>query len=364
MADAVEARKLLPLAVLLAAAFVLLAIPRCVGAFFVYGQAPFKAVGYDSADLMAVYNLRQGNSLERDGLINEAVKEYRAALSAKSQIVRNDSAVALERLNKRREQLGPLSSTVVLLASLASSLGALLTLLLVLLIVGWLLVSLIPRRGTRMAEFPVYGSSDPNASRIFQDAFLRYSNDIKRVYGSQFALRFGIKSSFDALQGSSVPDANIYERALAEARNFETKAVARFALTEFIRWMNQLTSRPAILITGSVQLLPSAANASAFLRGSRSGDETVINATTAELSELQTKVKVANELLSKVSPNLHVSLQDYCEDLRQTSDLLCALALVLACKMRYWESQAVPSSYRPSSWKTVCVFMFAGSILN
>jgi hypothetical protein len=364
MVVVVEARKLLPLAVLVATAFVSLAIPRFVGAFFAHGQPPIKAVGSDPGDLVTVYSLREAGNLERKGLINEAIKEYRSALSAKSQTVRNESAVALDRLEKRRERLGPFSDIVIILASFSSFLGFVTTIFLVLLGAGWLLLSLVPRRGTRMAEFPVYGSSDPNASRIFQDAFLRCSNDIKRVYTSQLARRYGITVSFDSLQGSAVPDANIYERALAEARNFETKVAVRFALTEFIRWMNQLTSRPAILITGSVQLLPSGGTVSALLRGFRRGDETVIYGTTMELSELQTQAKVAKRLLTEVRSDLHISNREYCEDLRQTSDQLCALALVLACKMRYWESRAVSASYRPSSWKTVCVFMDAGLILN
>ena len=158
-----------------------------MGAFFVDGKAPAKVVGSDPADLVAVYNLHEGYSLEKDGLINEAIKQYRAALNAKSQIVRNESAIALDRLIKRRERLGPFSHSIVSLVSVSSFLGPLITILLLLLVVGWLGLSLVPRCGTSMAEFPVYGTSDPSAGRIFQDAFLRYSNDIKRVYESQFA---------------------------------------------------------------------------------------------------------------------------------------------------------------------------------
>ena len=135
-------------------------------------------------------------------------------------------------------------------------------------------------------------------------------------------------------------------------------------LTGVTRWVAQLTSRPAILVTGSIQFLPGGARASARLLDLHSGRDTLIDATTEELSTLQNKVNGIEALLGRVQPPTSASPSAKAEDLRQTADQLAALALVLACKIRYLESQTAGASYRPSSWETICVFTAACAKLD
>ncbi len=170
--------------------------------------------------------------------------------------------------------------------------------------------------------------------------------------------------SFDVYEGAQAAGADSFERALAEAGTLETKAVAGLVLTGVTRWVAQLTSRPAILVTGSIQLLPGGAKASARLLDLHSGKDTLVDATTEELSTLQKKVNVTEGLLGRVQPPISASPWAKAEDLRHTAYQLAALALVLACKIRYLESQTVGANYRPSSWKTVCVFTAACAQLD
>ena len=318
----------------------------------------------NATELQALQNLHQGRVLERDGLIEAAVKEYTAALTAKSPTIVSNSVASLDRIREKREELGLLFNVAAFGASLSVYLRTPVAVSLVLIALAGLLAFVLPRTGSQMGEFPVSGSFDAGATRGFQTAFLRFSNEIRRRYSSEFARRFGMVLSFDVYEGAPVAGADAFERALAEAGTLETKAVAGLVLTGVTRWVAQLTSRPAILVTGSIQFLPGGARASARLLDLHSGRDTLIDATTEELSTLQNKVNGIEALLGRVQPPTSASPSAKAEDLRQTADQLAALALVLACKIRYLESQTAGASYRPSSWETVCVFTAACAKLD
>jgi hypothetical protein len=353
------------LAVLALAALVVL--PGRVGSHFRRDvPPPAPVIGTDPVDVQALHRLREGYEYEGAGQIEMAKGEYVAALAGKASDLQAAATRALERLRARREWLGWSGDVVLRLAAMPFALRLSLGLLLVLIVYGTVREWVFRPKGTRVAEFPVLGCGDPTAARTFQEAFLTFSGEVKRVYGAEFSKRLGLAVSFDGLQGSTVPNAGVFERALAEARTADAKAVTRFALSEAVQWLTRVTERaPAIVITGTVQLVPGGARATARLRDHRVEDEETIEASTDELAEFERVVGVCDRLLGESCPRPFVaSPHDEAEDRRRTTSQLRALALVLACKVRHRESAAVQFGARPGSWKTVCAFTAAGAALD
>ena len=114
-------RKLVLLVIILIVVALLLMIAPLVGSYLGAGSVtPIICLAEPNAtELQALQNLHQGRVLERDGLIEGAVKEYTAALTAKSPTVVSNSIASLDRLRARREELGPLFNVVAFGASLS-----------------------------------------------------------------------------------------------------------------------------------------------------------------------------------------------------------------------------------------------------
>ena len=93
---------------------------------------------------------------------------------------------------------------------------------LVLIALAGLLAFVLPRTGSQMGEFPVSGSFDAGATRGFQTAFLRFSNEIRRRYSSEFARRFGMVLSFDVYEGAPVAGADAFGVSLGATRTEES----------------------------------------------------------------------------------------------------------------------------------------------
>lgn len=344
----------------------LLVIPTMVGTFLRYGSRPPVSLKANLADAEGWQHVIQGYSLEGEGLADKAIQEYGLALSTKSGIVRNEALSALQRLGQRREALGPLSSTVSLLARLSATLRApvvLLSLVLLpVLISRWCLRG--RRTGTQIAQFSIYGSRDPLAAQLFQNAIIRFSDEIKRAYGSDLIRRLGLTVPSDVFQGTAPSDDYAREQAFAEAWTLEPKAITGFALKQLVRWIVQVPNRPAVLVTGSVQMLSAGAQASACVRDFRKREDIAINATTAEFDVLQRQSKVAHRLLPTDQPLAQALQSKDGEDFRRTCGELNILALVLACKIYHRRLQDTSSTRRPSSWETVCLFAAAAATLR
>src|SRR3954469_396595 len=314
-------------------------------------------------EMVYLENEHRAQALEREGLMEDAVKEYTAALSAKSAEITRNSLESLRRIEENKNRLGWFFGIAAFVARLSTAIRIPVVLALVAIFLALFLRFLVPRSGSRITEFSVVGSLDSKASLSFQTSFLLLSNEIRQIYVSKFARRFGMALSFDAYEGSPHSGGNLLEEALAEAGALETKAVARFALTGAIRWFAHLLIRPSILITGSIQLLPGGAKVSARLKDCKTNKTTIIGATSVELSTLEKRAKMGvlkTFFQAPVNPNSSAKG----EELRQITAQLTALAMVLACKIRYLESSTLRTNYRPASWETVCIVTAIGRKLQ
>jgi hypothetical protein len=255
---------------------------------------------------------------------------------------------ALERLRKARE-VGALSYTgLIALAAASARLRA--PLLGALFVVGstWSFRRLFPRQGVRLNQFAVYGSSDRSVAAVFEDALLDYSNLVRRVYNSRHIQLF-----FDDLKGAAVAEAGAIEQALAEARDLDVKAVVGLALGQGVRFLRELPERPRLLISGAVRLLPGSAKATAIIRDLATTTEAYLEASSADIGALPMLGFIERKLLAPATAA--TSSWQRGEDLRRVSGQLQAVALVLACKIRLHESQAVRTGLRPSHWETICL---------
>ena len=309
-----------------------------------------------ASDVETTQKLSRGYYREGAGLLDDAEEDYLKALAATSPEVRAGAAEGLRRIRRAREVLGFAFPILTDASGASLRMRAPVTLVLVVLFLAWIVRVSLRRRGTRVMTFAVHGCADPGATAGFQDALLTYSNEIKRVYGSQYARRIGIQLFFDDFTGGPVANASVSERALAEARDVDTKAAVGFALRQAIQYLNDLPERPRFSVAGSVRLLPGAAMVVATVSDLSTGDKRYLEASVAEFADMPMRSFVESALLhsAPVLPFPWASTE--AEDTRHVSKQLQALALILACKIRWRESEAITVTQRPGRWETVCLF--------
>ena len=307
-------------------------------------------------DAASMARLWRGYHREGDGLLEDAEADYGEALSSAALEVDVNARAGLDRIRHIRERLGFAFPVVNGLAAASLSARAPLVGIAALLVLAWLLRSVRPRRGTRVRTFGVYGGADPTAPSAFQSALLAYSNEIKRVYGSDYARRAGIQLFFNDFTGSTAAEASTMEQALAETRDVDAKAALTFAFRQSLQYLRDLSERPRFAIGGVVRLLPGAAMAVASIRDLETGEDATLEATAAELADMPMRDLVERALL-RTAPMGFVPVSSAAGDLRSATQQLQALALVLASKIRWRESQAITLGERPSRWETVCVFI-------
>ncbi len=346
--------------VALALVAVFLIVSPLFGSFLRKGAARGDGcVAKRDEDAASIYKLRSAREAEADGDVNEAEKGFSEALKSANECIRRSSAEELERISAIRRRLG-LRYRVLAEVS-AASLHMRAPIITVLLVWGTCLfaVSVFPRRGTWVAEFPVYGCDDAAANKIFRDALVLFANQIKRLYGSDFARAVGIVLFFDDLKGQSLEGKSALDQALSETKP-EPQALFRFALTQVLRFVKNGAERPAVLVEGNVHMFPGGSKAVAVIKDKRKGKEVHIEAHISELAGLPGLVHRRLLSLPVQPPQPSPSKRE--EERREMCGQLYALALLLACKLRL--AQAVRTGYMPGSWKTVCLFAAAATTLE
>jgi hypothetical protein len=307
-------------------------------------------------DQAALYTLNSARESEAEGDVKEAEKGFSEVLKSTNESIRRSSAEELARLSATRGRLG---WRYWILADVSERSVRWRTAILGIASVFcacWFAVVLFPRRGTWVASFPVYGCDDATANKLFSDAVVLFANQIKRSYGSDFANTVGIVLFFDNLRGQSLEDKSALDQALSDAKP-EPKALFGIALSRVLRFVKNGAERPAVVLEGDVYMFPGGAKATAVIKDQRQGTETHIEAHTSEIDDLPELVH--RRLLSLPARRAHSSPSKREEERREMCSQLYALALLLACKLRF--SQAIKAGYVPGSWKTVCLFAAAAT---
>jgi hypothetical protein len=317
---------------------------------------PNDCIQKTSNELPSIYKVRSASELELDGRIDEAEKAYGAVLTSSNACVRDTAIAGLARFYRLRERLGMSYSVVADLAAISARMLTPIVLVLLVVVAYWSFVRLVPAKGTRIDGFPVYGSDDLLASKQFQDALLWFANDIKRVYSSEYARNVGITLLFDDLQGDSLKGQSVYDEALAELTEPDAKAAVRFAMTHVVRWLRDAVERPEFLVTGDVRLFPGSAKAVGAIVAAKTGKAIRIEASTTEFEELPVLSFIQGKLLNPPAVALDRAPQRKVEEMRRTSSQLYELALLLACKIRFAQSQLAAGGYKPNSWQTLCLY--------
>jgi len=347
------------LAVSLALGF--LSLAPMFGWLLLRGSPPLRLDCFASSDkdIVWTYRLLSAWELEGNGNVDQAAKEYRSVLESNNDCVRNAALGRLQRISRIRERLGFAYSIITGVADASARSRSTLVAVLVLIAVPWVIVGMVPRRGTQIAGFPVYGCKEEAASRLFRDALVWFANEIKRVYGSEYAKSVGITLLFDDLKGQPLEGGTATEGDLAEVKDPDTKTAVHFALTRVIRLLRDATERPLLIIEGDVRLFPGDAKAVGIIKNASTGEEIRIEAYTKELGEIPGWLSIENRLVNPPVTPLQVSPSSIAEESRQMSKQLYVVALLLACKIRFAQLKEVNVGYKPNSWKTVCLFTAA-----
>src|SRR5664279_532876 len=96
-----------PLIIFMVLVFGFLSVPAIVGHVLTKGVPLSKGCATSTDDLLSVDKLRSGWELEREGRVESASAEYRAALSSRDNCVLSIALRELARISDFREQFGP-----------------------------------------------------------------------------------------------------------------------------------------------------------------------------------------------------------------------------------------------------------------
>jgi hypothetical protein len=162
---------------------------------------------------------------------------------------------------------------------------------------------------------------------------------------------------FEDLKGQPIEGSG-YDDAFEEAKDPDAKAAVRFALKQAIRFARDW-EQPRVLIEGNVRLLPGGAKAAAIISDRKLDRHTRIEAHTDELRSITGGIYVERPLLNPFTSESEAVASRRAGDLRRATGELHALALILACKIRFEELRLLGAGYKPKSWKTV--YLFAGA---
>jgi hypothetical protein len=312
--------------------------------------------------LSSIDRLRSGWNYEREGLLESASKEYRSVLDANDDCVRSIALQRLTQISDIRTRLGLAYRVMVETAELSASLSAPILAALLL----WGIFKCIPylfqRRDIRVLDFPVYGSADDNASAQFRNALLWFTKEVREVYATKYAQSVGMTLLFDDLKGQSI-QSSTFDDALAEVKDPGAKAAVRFALTQTLRLLRDW-ERPRLLIEGEVRLIAGGAAAVGFIYDYKHNERLRLEAHTDELSGVPGGPFIRQLLLSPFAGTSRLPLSRQMQEPRKTSGELYALALILACKIRFEELRQMDAGYKPTSWQTVCLFAAAARTLE
>jgi hypothetical protein len=335
-----------------------LVLPTILGRVLRQGVSPL-SLQCAAAERVWKYKLWSAHDLQNDGRLDEAEKEYRAALESPSRCIQDAADAGLNRIAALKEQLGPSYRVIAETANLSTILRAPIVSALFLLGVCLLGMRMFPRRGARIADFPVYGTDNSRAGVLFRDGLIWFANEIKRVYGSEYAQKAGMILLLDDLKGEALEDKSLYEQAIADAQDPGAKAAVRFALTQIIRFLRDSPRRPVVSVEGHVNLFPGSAKVIGIVKDLRAGEETRVEADTSELEELPIPQFVQARLLNPPFASPAPTHFRKAEEMRLMSAQLFALSLVFACKIRLVQSRTAAKGYKPHSWKTICLFAAA-----
>jgi hypothetical protein len=306
------------------------------------------------AEIPLAQKLWRAYESEGNGLLDEAETGYEPVLKAQCAAMRQSAVAGLTRLRRARQTGGFFFGGILTLAAASARLRSTVLIVAAVLLLAALFQVLFSRRGARLMQFSIYGCGDEFPADAFRDALLNCSNLIKRVYGSDYARHRGIQLFFDDLKGEVIADANPLERALAEARDIDAKLAVGLVLGQLLRYWRELPERPRLLVSGSVTVLPGSAKAHVVIRDVISHAETHVDASTEDAGALPMYSFVVSRLL-QMQPATTPSGWKRDQGRRQIASELETLAMIVACKIRWRESQAVSAGQRPRRWETICL---------
>jgi hypothetical protein len=316
---------------------------------------PGACVPLEEKDAPFAQALWKAYEVEGDGLLESAEANYVGALPAACPTIRRGAAAGLARLRLARASTNILFRIQLALAP--ASAGARMPILVfgAILMLAGIMRQITPRRGIRLKGFDVYGVIDPAAGSHFRDTLVGYSSFVQRVFSSDYARRIGIQLFFNDLSGESLSDATELERTLADVRDADSKVTLAIAISRGFRYLRRALERPRVEMSGTVWVQPSEARASAVLRDLASGEEIHVDGSSTDFELLPMNPFVAEKLIHLPAQNPRVPRSVRAEEFRDLSLQLRQLALVLACTIRYRESQSLPAGVRPASWRTICL---------
>ena len=123
----------------------------------------------------AALRLRAAWEAERDGDIDTAEKQYLAAVDFTTPCVRGAARRAMDRLAFSKDTWGPRYGLMAGWARLSSKLRTPLVFVYLALVAYLLLAWFLPRKGIRIGEFPVHGTSHPAVAELFVDSLVSFN---------------------------------------------------------------------------------------------------------------------------------------------------------------------------------------------
>ncbi len=313
----------------------------------------------------AAFRLHRAWETERDGNIDPAEKQYLAAVDSTTACISGAARLEMSRIALARERWGLMYGLLADWAHVSSELRTPLLFLFPAWIAYLLLAWFIPRKGIRIGQFSVHGAGHSEAADQFVDSLLSFSLAIRRAYGAEYLRRAGLTALFEDLTGPTVERADAFEKALADAGDSDVKSVVLLAF-KALNFLRRLSERPRFKLEGNVYLLRDTAHVTAALKelGKRHSKEVFLQATLAELDAIPSATLVRDALLLSEAARTTPRHYAKAEDLRDVTQQLHGLALVLASKLRSMQLQAKEAEYRPRNWVTVCLFTAAAASLE
>jgi hypothetical protein len=319
------------------------------------------------ADRLAEF--QDGYRRERDGDLRGALAKYRSAESSTLTPVQNAARSAIDRVNAKLRELGPMYDGLRTLAVWSAKLS-------VPLVAGGMLLLLLgavslaaPRSGTEIHRFAVVPEGEMGYSISFDRLLNAEVARIARAFQSDHLIRIGAAVTMSSPRADSELS-GLETRAIAAVQQGDPKSILGFWLAEMVRRFQNIGFRPEYVISGTVVIGRDEAAASAqFIGVGRDRRVVVVDAVSTEAVKLRLPAPRAG-----VTPSA-IPLPG--PDPRQDARRLADLAMVLACKLFvcWMERELTKAAARsrsgesagktwPASWQTVHDYVSALTMLE
>lgn len=347
----------------------LIAAPSFLVPWWAGRDAPsFEAGDFPLKDAEYAAHLKGAARLEREGRLEDAAQRYREAMKAESEELKKRAAEGVQRVDAKMRLPFSLWSDIELARSVSARARlpiALAVLIYLFILVGAAVERRTLRPGWAIREFSLFRGSGLPSESSFRQSLVESLSVIQWFYQrpSEEMDRLGAKvtaRSFLPEEGQG-PWADAL-RSLQEAQG---KNLPAFFFEQVIRFMKGYRQRRRYLLSGSVELLPDEARATAQLSDLRIDKPlSRLEASSREASEMEIESASLGRAAARRSivvtvpsvPEAH-QLQLSLEDNKEDQQRLSSLAMVLACKLWFALSGGAQADFQPQSWKTFYHFI-------